>query len=353
MRRSRKMNRREFLGLATAIAGGALMGQSLTACNEGGGSSTNVSPTSEGAPNILVIQVDQLRFPVNFPAGVTTADQYMERFMPNLYKHLWKDGVKFANHQISAAACTPSRCSTLTGLYAHQTWTLTTVNGNGPGGDPPPNLDPAFPTYGSLLRQAGYQTPYFGKFHCSTAYPLQESNCQAGKTDYLEQFGFTTYFCPDAGGSQGQGNGGDGTVISDQGIADTAINYLRGLKPDSPRWCATVSFVNPHDTEYFWGGTEPDTYTNLFAAGGASPIVAYNPAILQESHPAPQGFPVLPANWESMDQLIGEQTLVPAHVQRGYPGHLQWHLLRPCLHQVCTGRLSDSSRPSEEGDGSL
>ncbi|WP_420265474.1 sulfatase-like hydrolase/transferase [Candidatus Magnetominusculus dajiuhuensis] len=304
------MKRRDFLGLtAGAIAGGALLGSSvLTDSGKEAEASTNISATSGNTPpNILVITVDQLRFPVNFPAGITTADQYMARFMPNLYKYLWTGGVKFANHHIAAAACTPSRCSTLTGLYAQQNWVLTTLTGHGNGGNPSPSLNPAFPTYGTLLRQAGYQTPHFGKFHCSIDYPLTASECQAGVTDYLEQYGFTTYVCPDAPGQQGQGNGGDGTIISDQDIANSAISYLSGLTPNSPRWCATVEFVNPHDYEFFWGGTEPNTYNNLFSAAGATPLISYNSSILQESNPTPKGFPVLPENWEPLSQLIANK----------------------------------------------
>ncbi|MBN9415220.1 hypothetical protein ABS71_05840 [bacterium SCN 62-11] len=295
------MDRREFL---QAFAASAAL--SLTGC--GTSSDTTVTnPPGQIQPHILLVMVDQLRYPVHFPAGISTPDQFIERFMPNLHRHIWRDGVKFSNHQIAAAACTPSRGVMLSGLYAQQTWVLTTITGKGPGGSEPPGLAPDFPTYGKLLRQLGYQTPYFGKFHVNTDYPLAASACTPGQLDYLEPFGFQSFVCPDLGGSQGQGEGGNGSIQGDEDVADLAIGYLGALSAKSPPICATVSFVNPHDYEYFWGGTEPATYADLFSDGGATPLVAYDTTIQQEANPTPQGFPAVPSNWEHIDTLAANK----------------------------------------------
>lgn len=298
------MDRREFLQAFAASAALSLTGCGTSSDNQLPG---QVNPPGVVQPNIILLIVDQLRYPVHFPAGVSTPDQFIARFMPNLHRHIWRDGVKFANHQIAASACTPSRGVMLSGLYAQQTWVLTTITGNGPGGSEPPGLAPEFPTYGKLLRQLGYQTPYFGKFHVNVDYPLAAGACTPGRQDYLEPWGFQSFVCPDVGGSQGQGEGGDGSIQGDEDVADLAIGYLGALTAKSPPICATVSFINPHDYEYFWGGTEPDTYADLFADGGASPLVAYDPTILQESNPAPQGFPAVPPNWEHIDTLAANK----------------------------------------------
>ncbi|MBX3167786.1 MAG: sulfatase-like hydrolase/transferase [Candidatus Eremiobacteraeota bacterium] len=295
------MNRREFL---QAFAASAALGLS-SGC---GGSEEQpwwnpANPDQPRPPHLILVTVDQLRYPVHLPAGVADADAFMQRFMPNTYRHIWRDGVKFANHQIAAAACTPSRAVMLTGLYAQQTWVVTTITGNGPGGDVPPGLDPAFPTYGKLLRLLGYQTPFFGKFHVSADYPLLADACTPGRLDYLEPWGFQSFLCPDLGGSQGQGEGGDGSVSGDEDVADLAIGYLSQLTADSPPVCATISFVNPHDYEFFWGGTEPDKYAQIFAEAGAAPLIPYDTNIMQEANPPAQGFPSLPSNWEHIDTL--------------------------------------------------
>jgi len=72
-----------------------------------------------GAPNVILIMVDEMRFPMTFPAGVKTPEQFLEKFMPNLAK-LWKRGVKFSNHYTAGTACSPARACLVTGLYPHQ-----------------------------------------------------------------------------------------------------------------------------------------------------------------------------------------------------------------------------------------
>ena len=111
-------------------------------------------------PNIVLILVDEMRFPSVFPVGVNTPDEFLRRFMPNVHE-LWRHGVKFEGYYSSGNACSPARATIATGLYPHQQWLLATRTTTGP------SLQPGFPTYGKLLRSLGYQTPYFGKWHLS------------------------------------------------------------------------------------------------------------------------------------------------------------------------------------------
>ena len=118
-------------------------------------------------PNILVIKVDQLRFPNVFPPGINNAGDFLKQFMPNLYQ-LWQHGVKSAGHYTAASACTPARGTIITGLYSQQSWLVNTITApSGQQTSPQPWLNPAYPTYGKLLRRVGYQTPYIGKWHVS------------------------------------------------------------------------------------------------------------------------------------------------------------------------------------------
>lgn len=271
--------------------------------------STDSGPPS---PNILLVLVDEMRYPVHFPEGVETADEFIARFMPNLHRHLWRTGVKFNNYRVAAGACTPSRSVLLTGLYTQQTWVPTTISGTGFGGDPPPSLSPEMPTYGSLLKAIGYQTPYFGKFHASANVPYSNDDCATAPANYLEPWGFQEYVCPDPGGSQGQGDSGDGTEVGDKEIADAAVSWFSTRRAADGPFCATVSFVNPHDYQYFWGGTEPQTYADLFAAAGETPLLAYDTSIESESNPPAQGFPPLPSNWESFAEIEANKTRAQA-----------------------------------------
>lgn len=266
------------------------------------------APASDGGgggdptrPNIIFMLVDEMRYPVHFPAGVDTPEQYLARFMPNLTRHLWRDGVKFSNYRVAAGACTPSRAAMLTGLYSHQTWLLTTITGT--GNDLPPSLSPEYPTYGQLLKAAGYQTPYFGKFHVSADTPYENDQCPFNPENYLAPWGFDECVCPDPGGTQGQGNSADGLAVGDKEIADQAIDFLASRRADDVPFCATVSFVNPHDYQFFWGGTEPVEYEKLFEEANQSPVIPYDTRIVSESDPPAQGFPDLPSNWESFAEL--------------------------------------------------
>jgi uncharacterized sulfatase len=58
-----------------------------------------------GTPNIIFITVDELRFPTAFPKGIENASQFLEAYMPNVYK-LWQQGVKFSQYYTAASDCT-------------------------------------------------------------------------------------------------------------------------------------------------------------------------------------------------------------------------------------------------------
>jgi|UPI00068ED8C4 arylsulfatase A-like enzyme len=286
------MKRREFLKTTAAVAGASLASRLGIAQNA-------VEPGSQ--PNILFILVDELRWPSVFPAGVTNAEGFFKQFMPNLYKKVWKKGIKFSSYYTAADACTPARSTIISGLYTHQNWMLTTIL------DTPnvPVLNPAFPTYGRLLQQAGYSTPYFGKWHVS--FPTD--------TDNLNQYGFQWNSFPDPVGSNLQGTYGDDNATppfhNDAYTANQAVNYLKQVKANDAPWCLTVGFVNPHDREFFPAGTEFQTMTNVFANPRLNPRhllqnVDYSvkgPRVPwdqdQLKSPPSYGFPFLPLNWET------------------------------------------------------
>src|ERR1019366_8835897 len=75
---------------------------------------------SSDKPNILVIVVDQLRFPQWFsptPLGLALP--------PNIAR-LRRGAVSFARHYTASNDCTPARATLLTGLYTHQTGCMIT-----------------------------------------------------------------------------------------------------------------------------------------------------------------------------------------------------------------------------------
>lgn len=198
----------------------------------------------ESRPNILVILVDEMRDWMGFP------DQdVLNQAFPNLAR-LQNGAVRFGRHYTVSNMCSPSRGSLVTGLYSHQTGLVLTQGGNvddltGPGlinreqatpvdeVEPPyPSLDPRLPTWGTLLRQQGYETYWWGKWH------LNDADCD------MEQYGFSGGTCPSPNGGPGGG------MVEDPNIADQAIAWLEEHGDRGP-WCTTVSFVNPHDIQWY------------------------------------------------------------------------------------------------------
>ena len=291
------MNRRDFLKTSAAAA-------SLLGGLGGPAPASRAATAAAPPPNILFILVDELRFPSVFPSGINSPGEFLARFMPNTYG-LWQRGVRFTNHFTAGVACTPARGTLITGLYTQQTWTLQTLKGT-PGTkiSIPPVLNPSYPTYGKLLRVAGYLTPYVGKWHLS----LPRTTGHA-----LEAYGFSGMTEPDPNGSNLQGTVGDQPhgYLNDEYIAGQAVQWLNQRTPEDPPWCLTVGFINPHDQQFFWAGTEFQTYNDLFNAQAAlvpfnyysqnngqdyPPVVAWDDNPLKA--PPALGYPALPPNWE-------------------------------------------------------
>ncbi len=231
----RRLDRRTFLKRG-AVAGGLLSAGGLgiarlaDASDEAAPpSGPTVAPPSLGAdrPNILVIVVDQLRYPVWFSP---TADGIA---LPPNIRRLREGAVSFAGHYTASNDCTPARATLLTGLYTHQTGCMIT------GGS---TLDPGFPTWGSMLREHGYRTRWYGKWHLT--HRDNKWSPVRGKRA-LERYGFSGGTFPSPDGAPGQGWRVDGH------IARQFADWYSTEQGEEP-WCTTVSFVNPHDIAWWY-----------------------------------------------------------------------------------------------------
>jgi arylsulfatase A-like enzyme len=244
------VDRRTFLRRGL-IAGGAVAGAGIAiramadASSDSGGTVPATKPRGvpigrptpvhrSTRPNILVIVVDQLRYPQWISAGSSGLG-----FTPNLQK-LREGGINFARHYTASNDCTPARSTLLTGLYTHQTGCMIT------GGS---TLDPGFPTWGTMLREHGYHTHWFGKWHLT-----HRDNRWTEETGgaALEQYGFSGGVYPSPDGAPGQG------WKRDPHIADVFGEWFKHANHAEP-WCTTVSFVNPHDIAwwYLWSDRVP------------------------------------------------------------------------------------------------
>jgi arylsulfatase A-like enzyme len=196
------MDRREFVKKSGA-GGAALM-------LAGAGSGAQAK-----RPNLLLFIVDQMREPRWFPESAR---------LPNLTR-LKDRGVAFTNHFVSAVPCSPSRACLMTGRHMDRNGVFNNMNAR-----EQPSLDPAIPTLGHVFRQAGYRTPYFGKWHLS----LKRDG--AG----LEPYGFD-WIKPTPPRWPFPGLMGDGSVT------DAALDWIKGPAGRGAPWFLTVSLINPHD----------------------------------------------------------------------------------------------------------
>lgn len=249
------LSRREFLRMAgaTALATPILGTQPLPQVDAL--QSTAAAKPNADKPNILIIVVDQMRDPQWFPNQAL-----LDQKLPNIAR-IRNGAVQFQRHFTAASMCTPSRAVMLTGLYTHQTYVFNTqVNW----------LDPNFPTWGDALRDLGYATWWYGKWHLEDP---STGDCCSG--DDLEAYGFKGGTNPDPAGSPAQGQ------LQDPNIADQVATWLAGDDAQNAPWCTTVSFVNPHDIMWYPRFTE---------------------AIPAQSNP-PKVFTQLPDNFETPTDL--------------------------------------------------
>lgn len=126
----------------------ALMALTLSACVI----KKDANIASSDKPNIVIFYVDDLGYGDLSSYGATSVNT------PNVDR-LAKNGIRFTDGHTTAATCTPSRYSLLTGEYAFRKKARILK------GDAPLLIDPARPSLPKMLAKAGYTSAVVGKWH--------------------------------------------------------------------------------------------------------------------------------------------------------------------------------------------
>ena len=201
-------------------------------------------------PNFLFIYTDDQRWDT---MGAVQREQGERARFPWLKSpgldRLAAEGVRFRNAFVTLSLCAPSRAAFLTGRYNH-------VNGITDNGTPFPAESV---THATLLRAAGYQTAYIGKWH------MGDQRGQRPGFDYSASF-------------VGQGNYQNcpfeinGVATPTQGwFDDVSTDYaIEWIKQNKARpFSMVVGFKSPHSMR--GGKNLPERLRDLYAGETSRP----------------------------------------------------------------------------------
>jgi arylsulfatase A-like enzyme len=261
-------------------------------------------------PNILLVITDQQRQPRHWPQD----PGWLRELMPN-EAELARTGLTFTSAFCNTAMCSPSRATLFTGRYPAEhgvTLTLTAADLHpdprnapavtetmirilrrheapakrvltqyvrgalrlGPHSGNESVLPPGMSNLATMLREAGYEVAYKGKWHLT--HPSGDGALLSGwdqrdATRIAADYGFADWEAPDAGENAkaenfGGGNAGHGRGW-DEVYTSQAERWLGRADLPEP-FCLVVSLVNPHDVlgypaSYLRGGYAADEFRGL------------------------------------------------------------------------------------------
>ena len=201
-----------------------------------------------------------------------------------------RHGVRFENHYIASAMCTPSRATFLTGRPPQYHHVIDQMQYSFV-----PTLDPKIPNVSSVLKGLGYKTAYFGKFEMDKGNLYAKPTVNYSTTE--QPYGIDVF---SAGGDIGSDplSGFD----NDSLIAGESVSWLRVQALESRRtgrpFFMVASFVNPHDI-MFGDGNIP----------GQPPV---QKAIAPQATPPPPPNSIYEKKWSfTLPDSVGESLTDP------------------------------------------
>lgn len=226
--------RRSFLG-----GTGAFVLAGLAASGAGAAAAAPARAQGVGRPhrpNIVVIITDQERPPMFWPEG------WAERNLPSRQR-LADRGLSFDNAFCSAAMCSPSRSTFLTGLYPAQHGVTATLTTGGTLSPTEPVLPLGIQNMAHVLASAGYDVQFRGKWHMSKGADGGDAS-----TEDVAAYGFAGWQPPEAGQDIEPQHFGGGCADNDARIAQEGVDYINSVDPNSDTpFALVVSMANPHD----------------------------------------------------------------------------------------------------------
>jgi choline-sulfatase len=203
--------------------------------------------------NVVMFITDQERAIQHFPEG------WSEKHLQGLTR-LQRHGVTFANAFTNSCMCSAARSTLMSGYFPAQHGVKYTLEEDMPADtyaqvEMPLDL----PNVASVMRAAGYNVVYKGKWH------LSKKTEERWVPDDVGRYGFTRWNPRDAGANQDISEAGGGKVDNDGRFMNQdgdmeqgnegALAYLRSHAARQQPFFMVISLVNPHDVLFY-----PNTY---------------------------------------------------------------------------------------------
>jgi arylsulfatase A-like enzyme len=190
----------------------------------------SLAPAADRKPNFIFIIADDHRWDA---MGTVQREQGDKARYPWIESpsmdRLASEGVRFRNAFITHSICSPGRAGFLTGQHTH-------INGIMDNNTPFPETAV---THATLLRDAGYRTAYFGKWHMGEQTGprpgFQHSASFIGQGKYMD--------CP----FEINGEMTPTTGWVDDVTTDMAIGWIKQNSGNSKPFSMVVGFKSPHN----------------------------------------------------------------------------------------------------------
>ncbi len=172
------------------------------------GCSSNKQPEK---PNILIILADDLGY-----GDIGIYNEYSKVPTPNI-DSLASQGIMFTQAYCPVSVCSPSRYALMTGTYPWRSWNRSGAMKNYQRS----MIAPDQLTLPQMLKNAGYETAGFGKWHLGTIFPT---------TDGEKPEGYGVFYAPNNGANI------DVNQLVSDGPVDHGFDHWLGFSSPSEGW---------------------------------------------------------------------------------------------------------------------
>ncbi len=239
------LTRKELIGTGAGAAAAALLSQGGVerALAAASGKRRDVA-----GMNVILFLTDQERAIQHFPPA------WLRQNLPGM-RRLRQHGLSFERAFTNACMCSPARSTLMSGYFPAQHGVKYTLEEDMPASEyPQVELPTDLVNPATVMKAAGYNVVYKGKWHCSK--PAKKEDAVPAD---LEKYGFLRWNPPDAGANQTVPEAGGGFPDNDgrfidsvgEGAAEGALQYLSSTAAKEQPFFMVISLVNPHDVLFY------------------------------------------------------------------------------------------------------